>query len=133
MGLILLPSLVLCLHLKHIIDCNILLYFLKKLCSQIKNISSLECVSCRFAKHHRSSLSPRVNKRLSPILNWFILMFGEHALSFPKSGISILLLLWIMFLVWLGFISWRFIQKCLLTFVPSIMRSKHNSMLRYIF
>jgi len=36
---------------------------LKKLCPQFQNISSLECESCRFAKHHRSSLSPRVNKR----------------------------------------------------------------------
>ena len=36
---------------------------LKKLCPQFHEISLLECESCHFAKHHRSSLSPRVNKR----------------------------------------------------------------------
>ncbi|KAK2974296.1 hypothetical protein RJ640_016782 [Escallonia rubra] len=39
---------------------------LKKLCSQFHDISSVDCESCHFAKHHRSSLSPRVNKRVEP-------------------------------------------------------------------
>ncbi|KAK3025395.1 hypothetical protein RJ639_044650 [Escallonia herrerae] len=37
---------------------------LKKLCPQFHNISSVDCESCHFAKHHQSSLSPRVNKRV---------------------------------------------------------------------
>ncbi|KAK2966238.1 hypothetical protein RJ640_008221 [Escallonia rubra] len=36
---------------------------LKKLCPQFHDVSSVDCESCHFAKHHRSSLSPRVNKR----------------------------------------------------------------------
>ncbi|KAK2968669.1 hypothetical protein RJ640_004028 [Escallonia rubra] len=35
-----------------------------KLCPQFHDISSVDCESCHFAKHHRSSLSPRVNKRV---------------------------------------------------------------------
>ena len=38
---------------------------LKKLYPQFKNISSLDCESCQFAKHHRLPLGPRVNKRAS--------------------------------------------------------------------
>ncbi|XP_062090707.1 retrovirus-related Pol polyprotein from transposon TNT 1-94 isoform X3 [Humulus lupulus] len=38
---------------------------LKKLCPQYSKVSSLDCESCQFAKHHRVSLSPRVNKRAS--------------------------------------------------------------------
>ncbi|KAM7509738.1 hypothetical protein LguiB_008613 [Lonicera macranthoides] len=38
---------------------------LKELCPQFNKVSSLDCESCQFAKHHRSSLSPRVNKRAS--------------------------------------------------------------------
>ncbi|KAK3034070.1 hypothetical protein RJ639_034295 [Escallonia herrerae] len=37
---------------------------LKKLCPQFHDISSVDCESCHFTKHHRSSLSPRVNKRV---------------------------------------------------------------------
>lgn len=44
------------------------LHLLKKLFPQSQNISSLECESCHFAKHHRTSLSPRVNKRLGQLL-----------------------------------------------------------------
>ncbi|KAL6331587.1 hypothetical protein AAG906_011527 [Vitis piasezkii] len=36
---------------------------LKKLCHQFENLPSLDCESCHFAKHHRSSLGPRINKR----------------------------------------------------------------------
>ena len=36
---------------------------LKKLCPQFDNLPSLDCESCHFAKHHRSSLGPRINKR----------------------------------------------------------------------
>ncbi|KAK3003550.1 hypothetical protein RJ639_019485 [Escallonia herrerae] len=36
---------------------------LKKLCPQFHDVSSVDCESCHFAKHHRSSLNPRVNKR----------------------------------------------------------------------
>ncbi|RVW95925.1 putative mitochondrial protein [Vitis vinifera] len=36
---------------------------LKKLCLQFDNLTSLDCESCHFAKHHRSSLGPRINKR----------------------------------------------------------------------
>ena len=38
---------------------------LKKICSQFSRVSSLDCESCQFAKHHRPSFSPRVNKRAS--------------------------------------------------------------------
>jgi hypothetical protein len=37
---------------------------LKKLCPQFSDVSSMDCDSCHFAKHHRCSLSPRVNKRV---------------------------------------------------------------------
>nr|CAN74438.1 hypothetical protein VITISV_022954 [Vitis vinifera] len=36
---------------------------LKKLCPQLYTLPSLDCESCHFAKHHRSSLGPRINKR----------------------------------------------------------------------
>ncbi|RVX07744.1 Retrovirus-related Pol polyprotein from transposon RE1 [Vitis vinifera] len=36
---------------------------LKKLCPQFDTLHSLDCESCHFAKHHRSSLGPRLNKR----------------------------------------------------------------------
>ena len=36
---------------------------LKKLCPQFSILLSLDCESCQFAKHHRLSYSPRVNKR----------------------------------------------------------------------
>ena len=39
---------------------------LKKLCPQFSNLSSLDCESCQFAKYHRLSSRPRVNKRASP-------------------------------------------------------------------
>ena len=38
---------------------------LKKLCPQFSSLLSLDCESCQFAKHHRLSYSPRVNKRAS--------------------------------------------------------------------
>ena len=38
---------------------------LKKLCPQFSSLSSLDCESCQFAKHHRLSSRPRVNKRAS--------------------------------------------------------------------
>ena len=38
---------------------------LKKLCPQFSSLSSLDCVSCQFTKHHRFSSRPRVNKRAS--------------------------------------------------------------------
>ncbi|KAL6315575.1 hypothetical protein AAG906_000880 [Vitis piasezkii] len=36
---------------------------LKKLCPQFDNLPSLDRESCHFAKHHRSSLGPRINKQ----------------------------------------------------------------------
>ncbi|RVW66431.1 Retrovirus-related Pol polyprotein from transposon TNT 1-94 [Vitis vinifera] len=36
---------------------------LKKLCPQFDTLPSLDCESCHFAKYHRSSLGPRLNKR----------------------------------------------------------------------
>ncbi|RVW36659.1 Retrovirus-related Pol polyprotein from transposon RE1 [Vitis vinifera] len=36
---------------------------LKKLCPQFDTLPSLDCESCHFVKHHRSSLGPRLNKR----------------------------------------------------------------------
>ena len=36
---------------------------LKKLCPQFLSLSSIDSESCQFAKHHRLSSSPRVNKR----------------------------------------------------------------------
>ena len=41
------------------------LSLLKKLCPQFSSLLSLDCESCQFAKHHRLSYSPRVNKRAS--------------------------------------------------------------------
>ena len=41
------------------------LSLLKKLCPQFSSLSSLDCESCQFAKHHRLPSSPRVNKRAS--------------------------------------------------------------------
>ena len=38
---------------------------LKKLCPQFSSLSSLDCESCQFAKHHRLSSHPRVNKQAS--------------------------------------------------------------------
>ena len=38
---------------------------LKKLCPQFSSMSSLECESCQFTKHHLLHSSPRVNKRAS--------------------------------------------------------------------
>ncbi|CAM8999069.1 unnamed protein product [Rhodiola kirilowii] len=38
---------------------------LRKLCPRFSSLSSLDCDSCRFAKHHRLSSSPRVNNRAS--------------------------------------------------------------------
>lgn len=35
---------------------------LKKLCPQFSKVSSVDCESCQFAKHHRVSSSPRINK-----------------------------------------------------------------------
>ena len=40
---------------------------LKKLCPQFSTMSSLDCESCQFAKHHRLSSSPRVNKRANAL------------------------------------------------------------------
>ena len=40
------------------------LLLLKKLCPQFSSLSSLDCESCQFAKHHRLSSHPRVNKRV---------------------------------------------------------------------
>lgn len=37
---------------------------LKKLSPQFQNIPALECESCKFAKLHRISLGPRINKRV---------------------------------------------------------------------
>ena len=40
---------------------------LKKLCPRFSSQLSLDCESCQFAKHHRLSCSPRVNKRASAL------------------------------------------------------------------
>ena len=40
---------------------------LKKLCPQFDNLPSLDCESCHFAKHYRSSLGPRINKRVESL------------------------------------------------------------------
>ena len=44
---------------------HLLLPLLKKLCPQFSSLLSLDCEFCQFAKHHRLSYSPRVNKRAS--------------------------------------------------------------------
>ena len=41
------------------------LILLKKLYPQFSSLSSLNCESCQYAKHHRVHLSPRVNKQAS--------------------------------------------------------------------
>ena len=41
------------------------LSLLKKLCPQFSSLSSLDCESCQFAKHHRLSSRPKVNNRTS--------------------------------------------------------------------
>ena len=40
---------------------------LKKLCPQFSSLSSLDCESCQFAKHHRLHSSSIVNKRASAL------------------------------------------------------------------
>ena len=37
---------------------------LKKSCPQFSSLSSLDCESCQFSKHHHLSSRPRVNKRV---------------------------------------------------------------------
>ena len=44
---------------------------LKKLCPQFSSQLSLDCESCQFAKHHRLTYSPRVNKRASAPFEFF--------------------------------------------------------------
>ncbi|CAH9083140.1 unnamed protein product [Cuscuta epithymum] len=39
------------------------LSLMKQLYPQFNKVSSIQCESCEFAKHHRTSLSPRLNKR----------------------------------------------------------------------
>ena len=41
------------------------LFVLKKLCPMFQKLSSLDCESCKFSKHHRLSLRRRVNKQAS--------------------------------------------------------------------
>ncbi|XP_048225610.1 uncharacterized mitochondrial protein AtMg00300-like [Ricinus communis] len=38
---------------------------LKKMCPQFHNLSSLECESCQYVKHHRLNFSSRINKHAS--------------------------------------------------------------------
>ena len=45
--------------------CHPSLPLLKKLCPKFLSLSSLDCESCQFVKHHRLPSSPRVNKRAS--------------------------------------------------------------------
>ena len=35
--------------------------------SSFNNLLSLDCESCHFTKHHRSSLGPRINKRVESL------------------------------------------------------------------
>ena len=44
--------------------CHPSLPLLKQLCPQFSSLSSLDCESCQFAKHHRLSSRPRVNKQV---------------------------------------------------------------------
>ncbi len=39
------------------------LQYLKKVCPQFKSATSLDCETCHFAKHHRTSLGPRTSRR----------------------------------------------------------------------
>ena len=48
---------------KHCRSSHLSLPLLKKLCLQFFSQLSLDCKSCKFAKHHRLSYSPRVNKQ----------------------------------------------------------------------
>ena len=36
----------------------------KKLCPQYSSLSTIHCEACQYAKHHRSSSLPRINKRV---------------------------------------------------------------------
>ena len=42
---------------------HLTLLLLKKLCPQLSSLSSLDCESCQFEKHHRLSSHPSINKR----------------------------------------------------------------------
>ena len=59
---------------------------LKKLCSQFSSLSSLECESCQFVKHHRLHSSPRVNKRASaPFVIVHSDVWGPCLVVFPTK------------------------------------------------
>ncbi|KAK2990759.1 hypothetical protein RJ640_003827 [Escallonia rubra] len=71
------------------------LLVLKKLCPQFHDVSSVDCESCHFAKHHRSSLNPRVNKRAefafelvhSDVWGPYV-VFSEHSPFFSSKSDS---------------------------------------------
>lgn len=71
---------------------------LLKICPQYQHISSLECESCKFAKHHRISLGPRVNTRVESAFELVHLDVWGPCPVVSKTGINILLLLWMIFL-----------------------------------
>ena len=59
---------------------------LNKLCPQFSSLLSLDCESCQFAKHHRLSYSPRVNKRASaPFKLVHLDVWGPCPVVFPTG------------------------------------------------
>ncbi|KAK3027433.1 hypothetical protein RJ639_042073 [Escallonia herrerae] len=66
---------------------------LKKLCPRFHDVSSVDCDSCHFAKHHRSSLSPRVNKQAEFAFELAHSDVWNRVLFSLKLGSDILLLL----------------------------------------
>ena len=76
---------------------------LKKLFPQFNHLSSLDCESCQFAKHHRLSSVPRINKRATSPFELVHSDVGPVQL-YPSQVSSILLLLLMTILGSLGYI-----------------------------
>ncbi|RVX00652.1 Retrovirus-related Pol polyprotein from transposon RE1 [Vitis vinifera] len=57
------------------------LLVLKKLCPQFDTLPSLDYESCHFAKHHRSSLGPRINKWAESLFECFSPDLNKYLVS----------------------------------------------------
>jgi hypothetical protein len=69
----------------------------------LSKVSTLECESCQFGKHTRSSFPDRANKRAISPFAFVILIFGALVVLFHLWVINILLPLLTIFLETLGY------------------------------
>ena len=107
------------------------LWVLKKLCPQFHNLPLLNCESCHFAKHHHSSLRPRIDKRIESIFELVHSNVCGPCLVTLKTGFWYFVTFVDDFLGWLGFILWRIVRKFSLIFMHFMLRLKHNLMFMY--